>query len=136
MVHSPLGVRFFGFGTNVGRGLLRIYACAAGLLLLVVGLAGFTVLPKLNAAESFFHAAVGALFVYLGLWQRDLDIVRTVVGGMGVLLLLSKGAVVAVVILVGNEEPLFGPVEVVCFAIGFLSVVVARLSKGTSTDVD
>lgn len=113
--------------------MLRIYASGAGSVLMLVGLAGFTVMPKMNAAESFFHLAVGVLFVYLGLWQRDPEVVRTVVGGMGILLLLSKGAVVAVVILVGNEEPLFGPVEVVCFAIGFLSVAVAGLGKDAST---
>lgn len=109
--------------------MLRIYAGAAGSLLLVVGLSGFTVLPKLNAAESFFHAGVGALFVYLGLWQRDRIVVRTVVGGMGVLLLLSKGAVVAVVLLVNEAPHPFGPVEVVCFAVGMASVIVARLAR-------
>lgn len=116
--------------------MLRIYACAAGLLLLVVGLAGFTVLSKLNAAESFFHVAVGAMFVYLGFWQKDRNVVRTVIGGMGVLLLLSKGVVVAIVLLAGNEEPLFGSVEVVCFAVGFLSVVVARLARDASPGAD
>lgn len=123
-------------GSNVGRGLLRIYACGAGLVLLAVGLAGFTVSPKMNAAESFFHLAVGVLFVYLSLWQRDRDVVRTVIGGMGVLLLLSKGAVVAIVVLVGSGEPLFGSVEVVCFTVGFLSVIVARLGRDASTGAD
>ncbi|MDQ3377537.1 MAG: hypothetical protein M3533_11665 [Actinomycetota bacterium] len=116
--------------------MLRIYACSAGSVLLMVGLAGFAVLPKMNAAESFFHLAVGALFVYLGFWQKDRNVVRTVIGGMGVLLLLSKGVVVAVVVLVGNEEPLFGPVEVVCFAVGFLSVAVARFARDASPGAD
>jgi hypothetical protein len=102
----------------------------------MVGLAGFTVLPKLNAAESFFHVAVGAMFVYLGFWQKDRNVVRTVIGGMGVLLLLSKGVVVVVVVLAGNEEPLFGPVEVVCFTVGFLSVIVARLARDAPPDAD
>ena len=115
--------------------MLKTYARVAGSVLLLVGLAGFSVLPKLSAAESFFHLAVGALFAYLGFWQRDPVVVRRVVGGMGVLLLLSKGAVVAVALLVGDEEPLFGPVEVVCFVIGLLSVLVARFWKdGGSTE--
>lgn len=135
MVHSPPGTRVSEpfFGSNTGRSLLRIYACAAGSMLLAVGLAGFVVLPKMNAAEGFFHLAVGALFAYLGLWQGDRDVVRTVVGGMAVLLLVSKGAVVALVVPGGNEEPVFGPVEVVCFGVGFLSVNVARLNGGAST---
>lgn len=99
----------------------------------MVGLAGFSVLPKLSAVESVFHLAVGALFVYLGFWQRDPVVVRRVVGGMGVLLLLSKGTVVTFNLLVGSEEPMFGPVEVVCFVIGLLSVFVARFGKGNST---
>ena len=116
--------------------MLRTFARVTGLVLLAVGLAGLSVLPKLSAVESFFHLAVGALFVYLGLWQRDPVVVRRVVGGMGVLLLLSKGAVVTVTLLVGGEEPLFGPVEVVCFAIGLLSVLIARLGKDGASGPD
>jgi hypothetical protein len=109
--------------------LLRIYAIAAGSLLLVVGLAGFAVLPRMNAAESFFHVAVGALYAYLGFWQKDPAVVRSVVGGMGVLLLLSKGAVILFEVLIGQEPPLFSPVEVVCIVVGLLSLLVARLAK-------
>lgn len=106
--------------------MLRTYARAVGAGLLLFALAGFFYLPQLSFAESLFHTAVGVMFVYLGFLQRDLTVVRDVVGGLGLLLLAGKGVLVLAHLWWG-EAHLFGPVELVCLAVGVASALAARL---------
>lgn len=70
--------------------MLRLYARIVGLVLVLIGLAGLVDVMGVSIATSFYHAAVGAFFTYLGFWQADTLVIRSVVGGMGVVLLLVK----------------------------------------------
>jgi len=114
---------------------MRTYARVAGLALVLVGLVGLSsrtglfFLPDLNLSESFFHVSVGLMYVYAGFLQRDLSVVRSVVGGLGVLLLVSKGVVITTGLLYGEDHDLFNPIEVTCLVVGISSVLVARYLK-------
>lgn len=114
---------------------MRTYARLAGTVLILVGLVGITslagyfFLPKLNLAESFFHVSVGLLFVYVGFLHRDAEVLRSVVGGLGVLLLVSKAVIVGTGLLFGNDHDLFSPIEVVCVVVGLGSVLAAAFLK-------
>lgn len=110
--------------------MLRLYARIVGLILVSLGLAGLVGVVGVSVATSVYHAAVGALFSYLGFWQRDAVVIRSVVGGMGVMLLLVKGVTISVPLLWGGG-PLLGPMEVTCLVVGALSILAARyLSDG------
>ena len=115
---------------------LRIYARVAGSILVLLGLAGLTLapafvfVPKLSLVESFFHAFMGAIFLYVGFLNRDAAVVRSVVGGLGVLLLVGKAFMIVTGLAFGGEGNLFGPVEVTCIVGGLTSVLAARYLKG------
>lgn len=105
--------------------MIRTYTRIVGVVLVSLGLAGLAGIVGVAVAASFFHAAVGGIFVYLGFWQRDAAVVRQVVGGMGVLLLVVKSVTIFSPSLLG-ESPLHGPVEITCLIVGFLSILAAR----------
>lgn len=115
---------------------MRTYARVAGSVLVLVGLAGLTslaelffFLPALNIAEGFFHVSVGLMFVYVGFLHPDDEVLRPVVGGLGVLLIASKAVVVGIGLLIGDEHDLLNPIEVVCLVVGIGSVLAAALLK-------
>ncbi len=108
--------------------MIRTYAKIVGILLFFVGLVGFANLIETVLPTDLFHMAVGILFTYLGFLQRDVEVVRKVVGGMGVLLLVVKGAVILTPLLWGGA-PLHGPIEITCLVVGLLSVLAARYSR-------
>jgi hypothetical protein len=100
--------------------------------LILFGFAGFVNIVGLDPPANIFHLTVGCLFVYVGFMQKDVSIVRAIVGGLGLLLLLVKGAVIVAPLLWG-DAPLFAPVEMTCLVVGILSVLAARfLPSGTS----
>ena len=105
--------------------MLRLYARIVGLILVSLGMAGLVGIVGVSVASSFYHTCVGAFFVYLGFWQRDVLVVRRVVGGLGLMLLLVKGATTVVPLLWGGGM-LLSPIEVTCFVVGVLSVIVAK----------
>ena len=105
--------------------MLRLYARIVGVLLILLGFAGFAGLVDTVVSTNLYHACVGAFFAYLGFWQRDALVVRRVVGGLGLMLLLVKAATTMVPLLWGGGI-LLGPIEVTCFVVGVLSVIVAR----------
>lgn len=105
--------------------MMRTYARIVGVLLVLTGLAGFVGAVDTDGGADFYHMAVGGIFVYLGFWQRDAVVVRRVVGGMGVLLLLIKGAIILAPLAWG-EGLLLGPIEITCLVVGILSVLAAR----------
>ena len=117
-----------------GSKLLTTYARVVGVLLILLGLAGFVGLLETVVATNLYHASVGLFFVYLGFWQRDPWVVRRVVGGMGLMLLLVK-AVTTVTPLLWGGPLLLGPIEMTCFVVGVLSIAVARLA-GDEEDAD
>ena len=115
--------------------VIRLYAWMVGLVLILLGLAGLADIVGLNVPVNIFHLGVGSLFAYVGFFQQDISIVRTVVGGLGLLLLLVKGVVIVVPLLWG-EPLLLAPIEITCLVVGLLSVLAARyLPSGTSEGI-
>ncbi len=105
--------------------MIRVYSGIVGLVLSLLGLAGLTSITGLNPPANIFHLGVGGIFLYLGFFQRDVAIVRTVVGGMGVLLLVVKGAIILVPLWWG-EPPLLTPIEITCLVVGLLSILATK----------
>ena len=115
---------------------MRTYARAVGAILVLVGLTGITslgelffFLPKLNLVESFFHVSVGIMFGYVGFLNPDAEVVRSVVGGLGALLIVGKAVVIGTGLLFGDDHDLFGPLEVICVVVGISSVLAAAFVK-------
>ena len=114
---------------------MRTYARVAGSALILVGLVGLTslaglfFLPRLNLVESFFHVSVGLMFVYVGFLHRDAEVLRTVVGGLGVLLVVGKAVVIGTGLLFGDAHDFFSPIEVVCVMVGIGSILSAALLR-------
>ena len=92
-------------------------------------MAGLFFLPKLNLVESFFHVSVGLMFVYVGFLHRDAEVLRSVVGGLGVLMTLGKAVIIGTSLLFGDEHDLFHPLEVICVVVGIGSILAAALLK-------
>ncbi|MDQ4000145.1 MAG: hypothetical protein M3283_03865 [Actinomycetota bacterium] len=104
---------------------IRAYAGTVGILLLLAALLGGTGIIPTKSPTEIFHAGVGAIFVYLGFLQRHEEIVRTLVGGMGILLVVVKAVLFPLPLLWG-ESPLHGPIEITCLVVGVLSVFASR----------
>jgi hypothetical protein len=114
--------------------VIRSYTRIVGLGLVLFGLAGLVDIVGLEPPANIFHLGVGGLFAYAGFMHKDVSIVRTIVGGLGLLLLLVKGTVIVAPLLWG-DAPLFAPVEITCLVVGILSVLAARfLPSGTSQE--
>lgn len=111
---------------------IRTYAGIVGVLLLLAALLGVAGIVPTKVPAEIFHAGVGAMFAYLGFLQRDAEIVRTVVGGMGILLVVLKAIVFVLPLLLG-ESPLWGPIEITCLVIGVLSVLASRYLREDGT---
>jgi hypothetical protein len=114
---------------------IRAYARIVGVLLLLASLVGGAgVIPTAFPAD-FFHAGVGAIFVYLGFLQRDVEVVRQVVGGLGILLLTVKAVVIFLPLLWG-ESLLHGPIELTCLVAGVLSIFAAKYLRSDAATGD
>ncbi len=108
---------------------IKTYSRITGILLLLVAVLGGTGLIPTALPADFFHAGVGTIFAYLGFAQRDAEVVRLMVGGMGVLLLVSKGTIILLPLAWG-ETPLHGPIEITCLLAGVLSIFAAKHLRG------
>jgi hypothetical protein len=99
--------------------LCRYYAGGAAVVLIALGLVGFTNILGLgwSILAHAYHVALGLLFGLTGLLVRDKETVRLMVGGLGVLLVVVKGISVLGLLVVG-ENPLWGPIEMTCFVVG------------------
>ena len=106
--------------------MIRVYAQVVGVVLLLAALAGGADIISTAWPTDFFHATVGGIFTYLGFLQRDTEVVREAVGGMGLLLLLIKGVTILAPFLLWGETPLHGPIEITCLVAGGFSVLAAR----------
>ena len=106
-----------------------------GVLLLFVGLLGITGLISTAFPADLFHISVGIFFACLS-FIHDAEVVRQVVGGMGVLLVMGKGIIIFIPLMWG-DSPLHGPIEITCLVAGVLSIVAARfLRSGTTAEGD
>ncbi len=105
--------------------LVRYYARAAAVVLVLLGLSGFTrVLLNWAWLPSVYHVGLGLLFGYFGLFVRDKEDVRRAVGGLGTVMVTVKGITLLVLLLLG-EDPRWGPIEMTCFAVGITSILAA-----------
>ncbi len=110
---------------------LRRYAQIAAVVFVVLGLAGF-VFASVNYSgffgpgvpENLMHLLVGLGFGYLGFWPWDAAAARTIAGGMGALLLVGKGMLIAGN-LWGGQNPFSSVTEVVCVVVGIASILAA-----------
>ena len=69
--------------------MLRIYARLLAVVLALIGLAALASILGVGPGAGILYLSSAAIVAYVSFSQRDPDIVRIVVGGMGVLFLLS-----------------------------------------------
>jgi hypothetical protein len=74
--------------------MLRIYARILAVVLAVAGVATLESLLRVGRGVGIVYLSLAALLAYVAFLQRDSAIVRSVVGGMG-LLFFSTGLLVA-----------------------------------------
>ena len=80
---------------------------------------------EIDSLDSFYHAALGIMFLYVGFLERDRDSVRLEVGGLGVIVLVSKSLMILALLLAfGYLE--HSPMAVTCFVVGISSLLAAR----------
>jgi hypothetical protein len=115
---------------------LRRYAQIAAGVFIVLSLTGF-IFAAFNLSGFFgpdlpanvMHLFVGLLYGYVGFWAGEAAPIRTLIGGMGALLLLGKGLIIAADLLSGQDA--FSSVtEVVCLVIGSTSILAAKYLPG------
>ncbi len=111
--------------------LARYYARAAAVVLVLLGLTGFTHALNWALLPNVYHVGLGLLFGYVGFFVRDKEDTRRAVGGLGMLMVTVKGITLLAVLLLG-EDPLWGPTtELTCFAVGITSILAARYLRDT-----
>ncbi len=110
--------------------LLKGYALAAGLGLIVLGLLGLTPPPpSLSAAENVLHIGTGSLFLASALLLNRPNQLRSFLFGMGILLVLAKAVIVAARWPdLGLHIPLIG---VICLVVGVGSLLMTALMGRT-----
>ena len=69
--------------------MLRIYTRLLAVVLALIGLAALASILGVGPSVGILYLSSAAVVAYVSFSQRDPDIVRIVVGGMGVLFLLS-----------------------------------------------
>ena len=69
--------------------MLRIYARLLAVVLALIGLAALASILGVGPGAGILYLSSAAIIAYVSFSQRDPDIVRIVVSGMGVLFLLS-----------------------------------------------
>ena len=75
--------------------LLNTYTQGAAVALVLAAVAGLFGVPVLAGGGPLLYLGTAAIFAYVGFWKRDAALTRAVVGGLGILYLLS-GAILAV----------------------------------------
>ncbi len=116
--------------------LLRAYALLIGAGLLILGLTGFTFArPNMPSPENLLHLGVGLLFFAGGTLLEDLRLLRSFLGGMGVVLLLGKATIVSTRWFDQGvfELPLVG---VVCLVAGLTSLLLALFTGSGASSED
>ena len=75
--------------------MVRQYAQVVGVVVILIGVVGLLLgeqallgLVNIDVVEDVVHLATGGLLAYVGFAQRDIRLVRSVVGGLGVVYLL------------------------------------------------
>ena len=69
--------------------MLRIYTRLLAVVLALIGLAALASILGVGPSVGILYLSSAAVVAYVSFSQRDPDIVRIVVGGMGVIFLLS-----------------------------------------------
>src|ERR671915_426487 len=107
----------------VALGILA-YARLAGIALLVAAVAGLALFGWKDAA-FYFHAGVGLFFLFAGSAKLGTTAVRQTVRGLGVLLVVVKGAEILLSWLLPTRYVLHGPIEFTCLILGVTSILAA-----------
>ncbi len=113
---------------------LRRYAQITAAVFIVLSLVGFlsavfdlSGIFGLDVPVNVMHLFVGLIYGYVGFWANETAAVRTLMGGMGLLLLLGKGLLIAGDLWSGHNA--FSSVtEVVCLVVGLTSILAAKYS--------
>lgn len=111
--------------------LSRYYARVAAAVLVSVGLIGIMGGLSWQFPSSVYHVAIGLLFGYVGFFVRDLEAVRQIVGGLGILVLVVKVATILAPLLWEGHLH-WGPIEVTCLVVGIVSILAARYLRSPS----
>lgn len=119
--------------------LVRTYAGAVGVVLILVGIVGLLLgeqsilgLVNIDLLEDIVHLVTGGLLAYVGFGQRDVGLARNVVGGLGVVYLLVGVIGFVVPMLFGLLPHGYSVVDnIIHLAAGVLSIAVAFLQGGT-----
>ncbi len=111
--------------------LCRYYARVAAAVLVSVGLMGIMGSLSWQFPSSIYHVGIGLLFGYVGFFVRDLEAVRQIVGGLGILVLVVKVATILAPLL-WEEHLHWGPIEVSCLVVGIVSILAARYLRAPS----
>ncbi len=77
--------------------MLRLYARTMAVLLTLSSIVFLVRVAGMGLGVGIFHLSSAAIFAYVGFSRRNSAIVRSVVGGMGVLFLFS-GLLVALIV--------------------------------------
>ncbi len=75
--------------------LLITYTQGAAVALVLAAIVVFFGVPVLAGGEPLLYLGTAAIFAYVGFWKRDATLTSAVVGGLGMLYLVS-GAILAV----------------------------------------
>jgi preprotein translocase subunit Sss1 len=78
-----------------GTSMTRQYAKVAGVVIVLIGVVGLLAgerslggVLNIDIAEDLIHLVTGGLMAYVGFSTRDADLLRKVVGGLGVVYLI------------------------------------------------
>ena len=126
-------MRIFGIGgfvTEHSRRIpfsLRAYARVIAVALVSLGLLKLLGFVSWPWVASFYHVTLGALFGYVGFFQRDEVHVREEIGGLGALMLVVAVITILSHLLLG-EAPLQS-IEATSLVVGITSALAAKLLR-------
>lgn len=120
---------------------VRTYAGIVGVVVILIGVVGLLlgersvlVLLNVDLLEDVTHLVTGGLLAYVGFGQRDVQIARGVVGGLGVIYLLVGVLGFIVPMLFGLLPHGYSIVDnLIHLALGAASIAVALFSGHSET---
>jgi hypothetical protein len=121
--------------------LVRTYAGVVGVVIILIGIVGLLLgeqpllgLVNIDITEDIIHLVTGGILAYVGFGQRDVELARNVVGGLGVVYLLVGILGFIVPMLFGLLPHGYSIVDnIIHLALGFAGIAVAFLQGGGTT---
>lgn len=117
---------------------VRQYAQVVGVVIILIGVVGLLLgdqslggLLNIDIAEDIIHLVTGGLMAYVGFFRQDSGLLRSVVGGLGVVYLLVGVLGFIVPGLFGLLPSEYSVVDnLIHLTLGVLGIAVAWLLKG------